>query len=107
MAIIQMNSELFKKHVKEGAKPVMVEYWAPWCVYCRRIGPTVPKIAEQFEDRITVAQVNIDENGSLAEQEKIEVIPTFVIYQNGEPLGSITAPDSKAKLEAFIEETLK
>lgn len=106
MAIIEMNPELFKQHVKEGDRPVMVEFWAPWCVYCRRIGPSMGKIAEQFADRLTVGQVNIDDHGAIAEEEKIEVIPTFVIYQNGEAVGSLVAPDSKAKVEAFIEETL-
>ena len=84
----------------------MVDFWAPWCSYCRRIGPAFDKIAEQFEDRLTAVKVNIDEEEALADREKIEVIPTLVLYHRGKTLGSVTAPESKAAIEKFIQETL-
>ena len=64
------------------------------------------KISQQYAGKLTVATVNIDDEEALARQEQIEVIPTLVIYENGEALGSIVAPDSKARIEEFIEETL-
>lgn len=107
MSAMNMNSELFQKHVVEGSKPVLVEFWATWCVYCRRIGPAYEKIAEQYGQELIVAKVNIDEQPALAEREKIEVIPTLILYQNGKALGSIVAPESKAQIEGFIREHLK
>lgn len=104
--MISMNSELFKKYTSEGGLPVLVEFWAPWCVYCRRIAPALEKISEQFAGSLTVGQVNIDEEAALADAERIEVIPTLIIYQNGKVLGSVVAPDSKAKIEEFVRETL-
>ena len=104
--MIAMNQELFQKYAVEGNVPVLVEYWAPWCVYCRRITPALEKISQQYAGKLTVATVNIDDEEALARQEQIEVIPTLVIYENGEALGSIVAPDSKARIEEFIEETL-
>ena len=101
-----MNTELFNKHAVEGNRPVLVEFWAPWCVYCRRIAPALSKIAEQYADSLVVGQVNIDEESLLAKKEQIEVIPTLVLYENGEALGSIVAPESKARIEEFIQETL-
>ena len=106
MAILNMNTELFEQNVTEGEKPVLVEYWAPWCVYCRRIAPAFNKIAEQYEGRVVIGQVNIDDMPGLADENKIEVVPTMVFYKNGVESGSIVAPDSKAKIEAFIEENL-
>lgn len=104
--MIAMNQELFKQHAMEGSKPVLVEFWAPWCVYCRRITPALKQVAQQRGDDLMVAQVNIDEESALAHQERIEVIPTLILYQNGEALGSIVAPESKAKIDEFILETL-
>ena len=103
--MIAMNKELFNSAIS-GDKPVLVEFWAPWCTYCRRIAPALSMIDTQYADRLTVAQVNIDEVPALAEQEKIELIPTMVVYKQGQAIGSIVAPDSKAKLEAFVQECL-
>lgn len=100
-----MNRELFNKAIQSD-KPVLVEFWAPWCVYCRRIVPALEKVAEQYSDRLAVGQVNIDEEPQLAAQEQVEVIPTLVLYRGGKALGSVVAPESKARIEAFINETL-
>jgi thioredoxin 1 len=104
--MIAMNEELFNKMAQEGAEPVLVEFWAPWCVYCRRIAPAYEKIAEQYAGKLTVAKVNIDEQPKLADRENIEVIPTLVLYKGGQALGFIVAPDSKAAIEEFIEELI-
>ena len=100
--MIEMNKELFQQLAVEGDKPVLVEFWAPWCVYCRRIAPALKKVAKEMEDKIQIAQVNIDDVPELAHQERIEVIPTLVIYHKGEALASIVAPESKARIEEFI-----
>lgn len=104
--IVNMNREAFENAMKEKDKPVLVDFWAPWCVYCRRIAPAFDKLAEELGNQIIVAKVNIDEEDALAVQEQIEVIPTLVLYQNGHAIGSIVAPESKAKIEAFIHEAL-
>lgn len=106
MTAINLNNDLFHKYVNEGNKPVLIDYWAPWCVYCRRIAPTFEKIAEQYGDSLVIGKINIDEEQQLAMKEQIEVIPTLVLYQNGQALGSIVAPESKAAIETFIKETL-
>ena len=106
MSILNMNAENYKKIIGESEKPVLVEFWAPWCVYCRRIAPAMTKIHQQYSDILDVAQLNIDDHPVLARQEQIEVIPTLVLYRGGEVLGSIVAPESKARIEEFIRETL-
>ena len=103
--MIAMNEKLYQEAM-EGAKPVLIEYWAPWCVYCRRIAPAMKQLSDRRED-LVVAQVTIDDYPELAKQEQIEVIPTLVLYQGGEALGSIVAPESRSRIEEFLEDYLE
>ena len=103
--MIHMNQELFQQAL-QGEKPVLVEFWAPWCIYCRRIEAATAKVAEQFGRELVIGQVNIDEEPLLSHQEQIEVIPTFVLYRDGKAISSVVAPESKAALENFIREGL-
>ena len=104
MAAMNINFEKFQELLK-AEKPVLVDFWAPWCSYCRRIGPAYDRIAQQLEG-VEVVKINIDEEPALAEAEHIEVIPTLVLYRGGEAIGSIVAPESKAMIEAFVQESL-
>ena len=105
MAAMNINNEKYQE-LLQADKPLLVDYWAPWCSYCRRIGPAYDRIAQQFENDVNVVKINIDEEPALAEAEHIEVIPTLVLYRNGQAIGSIVAPESKAMIEAFIRESL-
>ena len=105
MAAININKEQFQQMVS-GDKPVLVDYWAPWCSYCRRIGPAYEKIAEEYGDRIEVTKINIDEESQLAEAERVEVIPTLIFYKNGKAVDSVVNPGSKAAIDQFIQEAL-
>ena len=105
--MIAMNHNTFLNLTTTNDKPVLVDFWAPWCVYCRRIAPALKQVAEEYRDALVVGQVNIDEEPVLAQQEQIEVIPTLVLYHKGKALGSIVAPESAAAIKAFIQETLE
>ena len=104
MAVKNIDAKQYEELIL-GSKPVMVDFWAPWCTYCRRIEPALEKLADSRED-ILIVKVNIDEEPDLAQQERIEVIPTLVVYQNGYDLGSVVAPDSRRSIEQFLDETL-
>lgn len=77
----EFNKRTLDEYVAEG-KTVLVEFSAPWCVYCRRLAPAMEKIAEEYKDILTVGSVNIDNEQELARQERIEVVPTLVLYKN-------------------------
>lgn len=105
MAAININHQEFQ-NLLQGNKPVLVDFWAPWCSYCRRIGPAYERVADDHAEDLVVVKVNIDEEPLLAQQEQIEVIPTLVLYKNGAAAGSIVAPESKAMIENFISQSL-
>ena len=106
MSILNMNAESYRKFT-QAEQPVLVEFSAPWCVYCRRLAPALESVTEEYRDTLVFGAVNIDDEPELARSEEIEVVPTLLIYQNGQVLGSIVAPESRAQLVAFIEETLQ
>ena len=105
MAAMNINAKQYEELIL-GDKPVLVDFWAPWCTYCRRIGPALDKIADSRQD-VLVVKVNIDEEPDLARQERIEVIPTLVVYKEGFEMGSIVAPESKARIDAFLNDVLE
>lgn len=105
MSAMNMNIENFKALVQEEGKTAIIDFWAPWCGYCRRIGPAYDKVAQERED-ILVAKVNVDDFPQLAMEFAIEVIPTMLLFKNGKVVDSIVAPESKSKIDSFIDENL-
>lgn len=106
MAAMNMNGAQFDQIVREEKKLALVEFSAPWCVYCRRINPAFQKLAEEYADRMVLAQVNIDEEEALAKEYQIELVPTLIVYQDGQPVDNIVAPESKVKIEALMQKYL-
>ena len=105
MAARNIDTQEFESLVR-GSKPVLVDFWAPWCGYCRRITQAYELIAKQWDGEVEVVKVNIDEEAALSDREKIDVIPTLVLYRERQALGAIVAPESKAAIEDFIRSTL-
>ena len=105
MAAVNMKANEVHAMIDAG-KTVLVDYWAPWCTYCRRINPAYEEIAQQYGDRMEIVKVNMDEDEGLCEREKIELIPTLALYHEGKRTGTIVAPPSKAAIESFISDHL-
>jgi thioredoxin 1 len=90
MEEITMSAEMtftvsnFKKEVLESEVPVLVDFWAEWCMPCRMIAPSVAQLAETYAGKIKIGRLNVDEEGDVASQYGIVSIPTLIVFKNGE-----------------------
>lgn len=106
MQIMDMNAAAFAKAVQEEKRTALVEFWAPWCVYCRRIGPALEQIAQQRQEDLLFARVNLDDEAALAEKCGVEVVPTLLLMRGGQTAATLTAPQTKAQIDRFLDENL-
>ena len=104
MLTITTNS--FENDVLRADKPVLVDFWAQRCPYCRRIAPAFDKVSEQYADTLITGKINCDEEPRLMERFGIDTIPTLLLFKDGEVISSVIAPGSKAAIEAFIQAAL-
>ncbi len=98
--MLTLNRENFAQEVLQSEQPVLVEFWAPWCVYCRRISPALDRMDQASE--VKIAKINIDEQPELAAQFQVEVLPTFLLFQQGQHGDRLIAPGSQAQIEEWI-----
>ena len=103
---MNITTQTYQELISQSEKPVLVEFTAPWCSYCRRLAPALEQVAREHQEDLLVGQIDYDSHPELVEREQIELIPTLLLYQGGQLLGSIVAPESKAQLEDFLAESL-
>ena len=91
------------KEVIESGKPVVIDFWAEWCGPCRMLGPVIDELSTEFEGKIKVAKVNIDENPEIAQEFGIMSIPTMILFENGKPVEQIQGFQPKKALQEYLE----
>ena len=101
MSAISVTKESFHKEVMMSEKPVLVDFWAPWCGPCRMVMPLVEEIAEERDD-IKVVKINVDEEPDLASQFQIMSIPTLMVVKDGEVVSKVMGARPKAQINAML-----
>ena len=95
---VQITSENFES-LKNGAQPLVVDFWATWCGPCRMIAPIVAELAKEYDGQITVGKCDVEENDELAADFGIRNIPTILFFKGGEVVDKVVGAVSKAKLD--------
>jgi thioredoxin 1 len=105
--ILEINDDSFDKIVIESDKPVMVDFWAPWCGPCKAIAPSIEALEKEFGDKITFVQINVDNNPISPSKYGVQAIPTLIFFKNGNVAEQITGMVPKQKLEDVIQGILE
>ncbi|MFL5826624.1 MAG: thioredoxin [Thermoleophilaceae bacterium] len=103
--IIEVTDNNFSAEVLESDKPVLVDFWAPWCGPCRVIAPSLEEIAEERDD-LRIVKLNVDENQQTAAQFEVMSIPTLIVFKHGQVAHKIIGALPKKRLEQELEPAL-
>ena len=87
-------------------KPMILDFWATWCGPCQMVGPMIDELAEEFDGKIIIGKVNVDENSDLPSQYGIRNIPTILFFKGGELVNKLVGAQSKAKLQEEAQKLL-
>jgi thioredoxin 1 len=105
-SVSNVSESNFKQEVLDSNLPVLVDFWAPWCGPCRMVAPIVDEIAAQYEDRIKVVKLNVDDNAQIATQYGIGSIPTLMLFKNGQKVDTVVGAVPKTTLAQTIAKHL-
>ena len=103
---MKFNATNFEEEVLKSDMPVLVDFYADWCGPCKMMGPIVSKLAQNFEGKVKVGKINIDDEMSLAQKYRVMSIPTFIIFKKGEAVATIIGAVNEKELTEKINEVL-
>ncbi len=105
-SLVQFTDANFEQEVLKSEKPVLVDFWAPWCGPCRAVGPVVEDLADAYKGRVKVGKMNIDDNPKTATTYGVMSIPTLILFKKGDIMDKLIGLSPKERLEGLIKKAL-
>ena len=106
MSTIKISDETFEENVINNKKPIILDLWAQWCGPCKPIGPILEEISDEYNDKIIVGKMDVDENPETPGKYQIRGIPTMLLFNNGELIDTKVGMSSKADLKEWIDKNI-
>jgi thioredoxin 1 len=104
MAIIDVTKDNFVNEVQGAGKPVLIDFWAPWCGYCRRLSPVIDTVDGSYKDKLIVGKVNVDEQEELENRFEVMTLPTLLLFQDGKAGAPLINPGSRTEIDRWLSE---
>jgi thioredoxin 1 len=104
--INELDKDTFSKNVLEAQKPVLVDFWAPWCGPCRAVAPIVEDLAKEYSGKVEFAKVNVDEAPVIASNYGVMSIPTLIVFKDGKPVEQVIGYKAKGDLKKLLDNAL-
>ena len=103
---VELTDGTFEADVLQSSKPVLVDFWAPWCGPCKAIGPIIDELADTFEGQITIGKLNVDDNPETPSKFGVRGIPTLILFKDGQVFDQVVGAVPKNQLEELIKKAL-